>query len=142
MSETVDKPVFCTEKPSLLGGAFNDDDTKEKVKSQALRLRGNPRIEHVGFMVCYFHGKLEAEHMHYDIVNIVDGCLPALKYGDVIPCVTITPDGKRLDTVMCVGKSRYPKGSLRAYIILPDDVDSLSGVDGFEGEFPIEGLKA
>ena len=124
------RPVFCTELPSFMGGAFNDDDTNKKVKEQAGKIRARYEkkagewINEHGFLSCYLHGKLETD-AGYDIINCLAGTLPKLEANDVVPCLVVLPDNKEVNAIVAVGKDEDNPDKCRALIVYPNDTKSL-----------------
>lgn len=103
---TINKPVFCGQEPSFMGGAFDNEKTHDKNTTQAQALTVDPVNKNKDFFPCYFHGKLE-DMMGFDIVSLVDGVLPKIKFGDKIKCIAITPDNKKHDAIMYVGERKW-----------------------------------
>ena len=124
------RPVFCTELPSFMGGAFNDDKTNKKVKEQAGKIRARyvkkagEWINEHGFLSCYLHGKLETD-AGYDIINCLAGTLPKLEANDVVPCLVVLPDNKEVNAIVAVGKDEDNPDKCRALIVYPNDTKSL-----------------
>jgi len=101
------KPVFCSEIPSFMGGALNDDETNKKVKSQADRLskeiNGNPKILEKSYVVCYLHDGIEYL-CGYDIPNLIDGTIPEVQYGNIVDCLVYDCNDIVHECFMVIGK--------------------------------------
>lgn len=110
------KPVFCTEEPSFMGGAFEGDE----VRSQAIRLRKSPKVAHRIDSI-YFDGTLE-NLLGYDIVNFIDGEIPHLLHGAVVPCSVITPSDAELDALIV---ARRKGERVECLIVLEEDLNRL-----------------
>ena len=105
----MDKPIFCGQEPSFMGGAFDSEEEYLSRTTQAQRLAGKP--------------------VNNNIVSFVDGIMPEVKYGDRIECFTVTPDDKKYDAVVHVG--RY-KSNKKLYCLIRLKSDELLDVE-YEG---------
>ena len=122
------KPIFCSEMPSFMGGAFNDDDTNKEVKSQAARLskeiNGNPKILEKSFVTCYLHGGIEYL-CGFDIPNLIDGTIPELQYGNIVDCLVYDYDDIVHECFMVIGKRLLAGNGLFCLIVLKEEIDNL-----------------
>ena len=113
------KPVFCGQEPSFMGGLFDTKEEYNKRTTQAQKLAKNPINENEDFFEIYFDGKLE-EMIGFDIVCFVDGVMPKIKAGDKIECIAITPDDKKHDAIIHVS-NKGRTNDLYCLVRLPDD---------------------
>ncbi len=112
-------PVFCTESPTLLGGILNTPNEIKKIKAQAIKSRKNPKLIHKIDSI-YFHRDLE-KILGYDIVNFIDGEIPYLEHESITPCLTITPDNKKIESAIV---SIRKKEKVYSYIVIPEDIEA------------------
>ena len=124
----MDKPIFCGQEPSFMGGAFDSEEEYLSRTTQAQRLAGKPVNNNEDHFPIYFDGELEMM-IGFDIVSFVDGIMPEVKYGDRIECFAIAPDDKKYDAVVHVG--RY-KSNKKLYCLIRLKSDYLLNVE-YEG---------
>ena len=136
------KPVFCGQEPAFMAGAFETEEENLSRNAQAIRLSGNPIDDNKSTKSIYFDGELEMM-IGFDIVSFIGGTLPKLVYGDKIECITITPDDKKHDAIIYVGRytSSSPwvtgKHPIRHYCLIrlaSDELDYFTA-EGGEAEF-------
>ena len=113
------KPVFCGQEPSFMLGIFDTEEEHSEKTSQAQRLGNNPINKNDEFFEIYFHGELEGM-VGFDVVCFVDGTMPEINYGDAIECITITPDDKKHDAIIHVGRRKSTK-QLFCLVRTPND---------------------
>ena len=123
------KPVFCSEMPSFMGGAFNNFDTNKEIKSQASRLHkeinGKPKILEKNFVSCYLHDGIQ-DLCGYDIPNLIDGTIPELQYGNIVDCLVYDYDDIVHECLMVVGKRLlFGDDDLFCLIVLKEELDTL-----------------
>lgn len=115
------KPVFCPQEPSFMAGAFNDEETEERVKSQAARLSkeidGNPNNLATNNLSCYLHGTIE-NLCQYDIPVLIDGTIPKIKYGNIVECLVYDKQDIVHDCFLVVGKRVLFKGDSNLYCLI------------------------
>ena len=138
------RPIFCSEMPSFMGGAFNDEETNKKVKSQAARLskeiNGNPKILEKNFVSCYLHDGIEYL-CGYDIPNLIDGTIPQVQYGDIIDCLVYDCDDIVHECFMVIGKRLLFAGrearnnELFCLIVLKEELDTLQSTKEIDMSF-------
>ena len=132
-------PIFCSKEPSFFGGAFDDDETDEKNKSQAIRLTeeldAKPKNLITSSLQAYLHDTIESL-CGYDIPVFIDGTIPDLKYGDIVECLIYDADDIVHDCFMVVGNKVIGNG-LYTLMILKEDLESMKNgkYPSSEGEF-------
>ena len=133
-----EKPVFCSEIPSFMGGAFNDEKTDRQVKSQAARLskeiNGNPKILEKSYVSCYLHDGIEYL-CGYDIPNLIDGTIPEVQYGDIVDCLVYDCDDIVHECFMVIGKRLIAGDGLFCLIILKEEIDKLQSTEEVDVSF-------
>lgn len=133
-----EKPIFCAEAPSFMGGAFNDEKTDRQVKSQAARLskeiNGNPKILEKSFISCYLHDGIE-RICGYDIPNLLDGTIPELQYGDIIDCLVYDYDDIVHECFIIVGQNLIFKYRLFCLIVLKEEIDNVQSTSEVDVSF-------
>ena len=123
------KPVFCGQEPSFMGGAFNTEEDEERVKSQAVRLSkeidGNPVNLSNNVWNVFLHGKIE-NLCEYDIPVLIDGTVPDVQYGNIVECIVYDIKDRPLDCYIVVGKSITVSNKLYCLIVLKDDIKMIA----------------
>ena len=132
------RPVFCSEIPSFMGGAFNDEKTDRQVKSQAARLskeiNGNPKILEKSYVSCYLHDGIEYL-CGYDIPNLIDGTIPEVQYGNIVDCLVYDCDH---ECFMVIGKrtrDNIRPNELFCLIILKEEINKLQSTEEVDVSF-------
>ena len=97
--------ILTTTEPSAFGGAFDDEETRKECASRTKiifnKYNDGNLPSNTNRMSVYYQGELE-DVMGYDIPCLINGAMPELQYGDIIPVKAITLDDKSYDAVMLV----------------------------------------
>lgn len=122
--------ILTTTEPSAFGGAFDDEETRKECASRTKiifnKYNDGNLPSNTNRMSVYYQGELE-DVMGYDIPCLINGAMPELQYGDIIPVKAITLDDKSYDAVMLVGEYDRNEG-LYALIMTYHDAETfLSG---------------
>ena len=122
--------ILTTTEPSAFGGAFDDEETRKECASRTKiifnKYNDGNLPSNTNRMSVYYQGELE-DVMGYDIPCLINGAMPELQYGDIIPVKAITLDDKSYDSVMLVGEYDRNEG-LYALIMTYHDAETfLSG---------------
>ena len=122
--------ILTTTEPSAFGGAFDDEETRKECASSTKiifnKYNDGNLPSNTNRMSVYYQGELE-DLMGYDIPCLINGAMPELQYGDIIPVKAITLDDKSYDAVMLVGEYDRNEG-LYALIMTYHDAETfLSG---------------
>ena len=122
--------ILTTTEPSAFGGAFDDKETRKECASRTKiifnKYNDGNLPSNTNRMSVYYQGELE-DVMGYDIPCLINGAMPELQYGDIIPVKAITLDDKSYDAVMLVGEYDRNEG-LYALIMTYHDAETfLSG---------------
>ena len=122
--------ILTTTEPSAFGGAFDNEETRKECASRTKiifnKYNDGNLPSNTNRMSVYYQGELE-DVMGYDIPCLINGAMPELQYGDIIPVKAITLDDKSYDAVMLVGEYDRNEG-LYALIMTYHDAETfLSG---------------
>tara|TARA_R100000234_G_C4830172_1_gene106619 strand:- start:36 stop:485 length:450 start_codon:yes stop_codon:yes gene_type:complete len=130
-------PVFAPQEPSFMGGAFNDEETDQKVKSQATRLceeiGGKPKSLLTKSANIYLHNTIQ-DLCEFDIPVFINGIIPDFEFGDIVECLVYDVNDIVHDCFIVVGKCALTTSRLYALIVLKEDLVKLK-----DGEYcPLE----
>ena len=123
--------ILTTTDPSFFGGIFDDEETRKertnRTKIISDKYNNGNLPSNTNKMSVYYQGELE-DVMGYDIPCLINGEMPELQYGDIIPVTAITLNDKSYDAVMLVGQYDCNEG-LYALIMTYNDAETfLSGI--------------
>ena len=121
-------PVFAPQEPSFMGGAFNDEKTDKKVKSQATRLceemGGNPESLLTKSASVYLHDTIQ-DLCEFDLPVFIDGIIPDFELGDIVECLVYDVNDIVHDCFIVVGKCKLTATRLYSLIVLKEDLINL-----------------
>ena len=120
--------ILTTSEPSFMGGVFDSKGIHKETHSKTATIadkhnNGKIPCNPNRYLSIYYDGELE-DAMGYDIPCLINGSVPELENGDILPVKTVTLDDKEIDAVMLVGvyTDRSPE-FLHALIMTINDAE-------------------
>ena len=133
-------PVFAPQEPSFMGGAFNDEETDQKAKSQATKLceeiGGKPKSLLTKSASIYLHDTIQ-DLCEFDLPVFIDGIIPDFEFGDIVECLVYDVNDIVHDCFIVVGKCKLTTSRLYSLVVLKEDLIKLENGEysSFEADF-------